>query len=274
MANVASLSPDMSNGGGEYGDKLPVDVCKLPSKGALYPKEHPLHMKEVVEFKSMTAHEENILATPALLKQGTVLNVLIQSCLINKSIDPLDLLIGDKAALLLAIRISGFDEEYHVKTSCGACHKTSPHTFYLNKARIKPLGAEPIRPGENLFEFKLPKSKKKVHFSLPIDRDDLEIMQIQDNRKRAFKNASIDTTITDRLNLSIKSIEGNKDPEYIAKFINRMPVKDSRSLRQYINKIEPDIQMKEEVNCRHCGERTSRNIPVGYEFFWPSNFDD
>lgn len=275
MRSTQSPDVDMANtNNGGYGEELPLELCKLPSKGVLYPKTHPLHLQETVEFKAMTAHEENILATPALLKQGTVLNVLIRSCLMNKLIDPASLLIGDKAALLLSIRISGFDADYKAKTSCPSCNKTSVYEFNLNNSEIKPLGAKPVAPGKNLFEFILPKSNKKILFSLPTEGDDLEIMKIQDNRKKAYANALVDTTITDRLTLLIKSVDGSEDKEDIVKFINRMSVKDSRALRRYMAKIEPDMLMQEEVNCRHCGERSKRTIPVGYEFFWPQYTDE
>lgn len=252
----------------EYDDGLPFDTVKLPSKGLVYPEEHPLHRKEEVEFKPMTAHEENILSSPALMKQGTVLSVLVKSCLIDKSVDPDSLLLGDKAAILLAIRISGFSEEYVTKTICPSCGKDNRYRFDLSKAEIKRLGAEPIIEGRNLFEFTLPKSKKKVKFSLLTDGDDLDIIRTQERRKKVSSSA-IDTTITDRLKVQIKEVEGIKERDQIARFIDRMPVLDSRSLRKYMSEIEPDVVMKEEVTCVHCAAVTERHAPMGYDFFWP-----
>lgn len=269
----ASTSLDVGVGGSHY-DELPLDICKLPSKGVVYDEDHPLYMKEGVEFKAMTAQEENILATPALLKNGKVLSVLIKSCLINKSIDPENLLIGDKSALLLAIRISGFGPEYKAQTICPSCKQSSVYEFNLSNGKIKPLGAEPVQKGKNLFEFTLPLSKKKVLFSLPIDKDDLEIAQTQERRKKNYKSALIDTTVTDRLITAIKEVDGKTDKDFIVKFVYNLRVKDSRALRRYMHKIEPDIVIKEEVNCRHCGEFSERFVPIGYEFFWPSEPDE
>lgn len=252
-------------------DELPLDLCKLPSKGIIYPKDHPLHGKESVEFKSMGTEQENILATPALIKQGTVLNVLIKSCLVDKTIDTESLLIGDKTALLISIRISGFGREYHSSFTCGNCRQSQDHTFDLGLAELKPLGAEPVARGENLFRYTLPKSGKVVKFSLPTDKDDSDIMKAQQNRKKAFKNSVIDRAITDRLLLTIKEIDGKSDPEYIAKFIEKsMRAYDSRKLRKHMAEIEPDLILKEEVVCRHCGESDDRHVTMGYEFFWPS----
>lgn len=253
----------------KYENELPLDICPLPSKGRLYPADHPLHMKEFMEFKAMTTYEENILATPALLRQGTVLNVLIDSCLLDKTINSETFLMGDKAALLIFIRISGFGDEYKSIITCGSCKKEFPHIFSLSKAKIKPLGADPDVEGKNLFSFTLPKSGKVVKFSLMTDKDDLEVMEIQKARKSAYSSVIIDTTITDRLLIQIKEIGGEKDKGKIRRIIESMPIMDSRALRKYMAKIEPDLLMKEEVTCRHCGMTSERHISMGYDFFWP-----
>lgn len=251
-------------------DELPFDVVKLPSKGKLYPIDHPLHGKEVVEFKSMTATEENILATPALLKQGTILNVLMKSCLLDKHIDPLSLLIGDKSAILLALRISGFGPDYKILTKCPACAKDFMHNFDLSKVEIKFLEVEPVELGKNLFKYVLPKTKSTVLFSLLTDGDDLEILKMQEARKSKLKvPLPYDTTVTDRLKLSIKEIDGNSDGEFISNFVDRMPSLDSKPLQSYIRKIEPDMIMKQDVSCVHCGSTRSHKVYMSTEFFWP-----
>ena len=82
----------------------PTEFVELPSRGVFYPETHPLHDTEVVEIKHMTAKEEDILTSEALLKNGLALNRLLQSVIVNKSIDPESLLIGDKNAVLMAVR--------------------------------------------------------------------------------------------------------------------------------------------------------------------------
>ena len=280
LESISTPIEMVEKSGHNYDDGLPLDMCKLPSKGLIYPEDHPLHMKSAVEFKAMTTHEENILATPALIKQGTVLNVLLGSCLTDKSIDTETLLMGDKAALLISIRVSGFGEEYGATTFCQSCKKSAHHTFNLGNAELKPLGAEPLSPGVNLFDFKLPKSKKAVKFSLPTDGDDLEIAKMQENKKKALTKSAglrvgglIDTSNSDRINRAIKEIDGDADPVKIKRFIERMTALDSRKLRAYMAKIEPDMTMKEEVSCVHCGETSLRFIPMGYEFFWPKDIE-
>ncbi len=257
-------------GGSELLSKpeIPFDLVKLPSRGLVYSENHPLHNEEDVAFREMSTQEENILASVALLKKGTVINTLLKSCLINKSIDPTDLLIGDKSAITLMIRISGFGAEYKVKTRCPSCSNDFPHEFDLSKCQYKFLEVEPVKKGENVFDFVLPKSKKKVFFSLLTDREDNDVMRSQTNRKKSIHGNEVDTIITDRLKVQIKEIQG-VDARNLADYIDTMPIRDSRALRNYINKISPDMIMEEKVSCNFCGSEEVHTIPLGMDFFWP-----
>jgi hypothetical protein len=82
----------------DLGFDIPVETVPLPSLGKAYPEDHPLYMKEFVEIRAMTAREEDILTSRALIKQGTLITNLIKSCMIDKSVDPRTLLSGDRNA--------------------------------------------------------------------------------------------------------------------------------------------------------------------------------
>lgn len=257
---------------------IPYDVVKLPSKGLLYPEDHPLCGETELPFRAMTAVHENILASRALIKKGTVLPTLIKACLVNQAIEPTTLLLGDKAAILLAIRISGFGSEYRVGTVCPSCGHQWHHTFGLDQVELKMIEAEPIKPNTNLFEFVLPSDKKTViQFSLLTDGDDLDIMQMQQQRKKAMSKVGVqngamdvDTRITDELRKMIKAVNGKTDGDYISSFIRQMRVTDSRSFRKYVSDISPGIEMEQAVACVSCGEFDDHKIMLSTEFFWPS----
>ena len=57
--------------------KLPTEQVTLPSKGLLYPKDNPLS-SGVIEMKYMTAREEDILTNTNYIRQGTVIDKLLQ----------------------------------------------------------------------------------------------------------------------------------------------------------------------------------------------------
>lgn len=257
-----------------YEDEVPLELCKLPSGGKLYPPDHPFYMKDEVEFKAMTMHQENILASPALMKLGTVLDVLLESCIVDEGVDVGTLLMGDRAALLTSIRISGFGLEYRAKVLCKSCNKSTRAELSLANAEIKRLGAEPVSPGMNLFEYETPFSKKKIKFRLLTDADDLNIMKAQEAKKKFGGAGLINTTLSDRLLYQIEEINGITDKSIIRRIIKTMRPMDTRPLRKYMADIEPDLKINEEVVCSHCGDTSNRIIPIGYEFFWPELADE
>ena len=94
--------------------KFPTEVVDLPSKGLLYPEGSPLSTGKI-EIKYMTAKEEDILTSANLIKQGVVVEKLLESLIIDKSIKVDDLLIGDKNAVLVASRLLAYGKEYEVE---------------------------------------------------------------------------------------------------------------------------------------------------------------
>ena len=94
--------------------KFPTEVVDLPSKGLLYPKESALSSGKI-EIKYMTAKEEDILTSANLIKKGVVIEKLLESLIVDKSVKVNDLLIGDKNAVLIASRILAYGKEYEVE---------------------------------------------------------------------------------------------------------------------------------------------------------------
>ena len=91
---------------------LPTEVIELPSKGLLYPEGHPL-AEGKVEVKYMTAKEEDILTNQNYIKNGSVIDRLLQSLIVTK-FDYNDLLTGDKNAIMIAARILAYGAKYDV----------------------------------------------------------------------------------------------------------------------------------------------------------------
>lgn len=247
----------------------PTDAVPLPSKGAVYPPEHPLHGQEAVEIKSMTAREEDILTSPALLKQGKALSTLIRSCLLNKTIDPDELLSGDRNAILTAIRITGYGPQYDVEVSCPACDEKVKHTFDLRKLTVVPLGAEPTVPGTNCFEFTLPVTNRICQFKLMTGASEREVSAAQESARRKL-GPSAEAPVTSRLFYHIMSIGGETDRTKLQRLVQAMPAGDSRALRSHMEKISPGVDMQQSFICPACSVESEVDVPMGTEFFWPS----
>ena len=56
-----------------------TEFVELPSRGLFYPEGHALHNQEVVEIRYMTARDEDILTSPALLRKGLAVDKFIQN---------------------------------------------------------------------------------------------------------------------------------------------------------------------------------------------------
>jgi len=93
--------------------KIPTETVSLPSKGLLYPESSPL-AKGQIEMKYMTAKEEDILTNSNYLRNGTVIDKLLQALIVTP-IDYNELLIGDKNAILIAARVLGYGKDYSFK---------------------------------------------------------------------------------------------------------------------------------------------------------------
>jgi hypothetical protein len=252
----------------EFGLDIPLETVPLPSSGKVYPYTSPLHGSETVEIRSMTAREEDILTSRALLKKGTVISELIKSCLVDRSVSPNELLSGDRNALMVAIRITGYGPEYKAELECTECGVKSPHEFNLAELPLRRLEIDPVSPGNNLFEFILPKTRKVVKFRFLTGRDEEEIMVMNDKQKKL--GLSTEANITTNLMHSIVSIDGIDDRSKIANFIRNMPARDSLALRNYIKENEPGVTMKQETSCPSCGYSEEVTMPLGVNFLWPN----
>ena len=246
--------------------KYPTETIPLPTKGWFYPETNPLSSGEI-ELKQMTAREEDILTSRALIKNGTVITELLKSCIVDKTIDVRKMLSGDRNAIMVALRITGYGPEYKVEVECPSCSEKSTQEFDLIQLPIKRLTIDPVREGENLFELQLPVSKKVIQFKFLTGADEEEISTAQERKKKA--GMQVDTLVTTRLAYSIMAIDGRVEKNEISKFIRNMPARDSLTLRKHMDKTEPGIEMKGYINCRLCGHNEEVQMPMGASFFWP-----
>lgn len=252
----------------EFDLDIPVMEAPLPSKGLIYPKGHALHGKETVSFSAMTAREEDLLSSRSLIKSGKVVDELIKSCLVDKSIPVDSLISGDKNAIMFAIRISGYGEDYEASQVCPNCNTKNKLHINLEDLAILPLKINPIALGENLFSFTLPLSKKEIKFKLLTGLETEDVLKTSESRKK--KGFLTDNLITGSLIKSIVSINGNEDKNKIQKFVSMMPARDSAALRKFIDENEPGIDMKVPFTCNNCDYSDTINVPFGPTFFWPN----
>lgn len=253
----------------EFGWEVPIESIPLPTRGVVYDPDSTLYNRETLQIRSMTAREEDILASPAFHKEGTSLTHLIHSCLTDKSVDCEEMIIGDRMALMVGIRVTGYGPEYHVNAGCQFCNTVNSFTVDLASLPIKRLTIEPSEPGQNRFEYQLPVTKKKVEFRYMTAREDRQRKEMVQSMQKVM-GTSITNNITSFLENSIVSVAGVTDRMKIKHFVMNMPAYDSKSLRRFILDNEPGMDMSCSFKCKNCGQKNETNMPMTSEFFWPT----
>lgn len=253
----------------DFGITIPADLVSLPSKGILYPQETGLSNRKQLEIKAMTTREEDILTSKAFIKKGTVVAELIKSCIVDKSVDVDALISGDRNALMIAIRCTGYGTIYKPEMECAACNQKQTAEFDLGKLAVKELTASPIQEGVNEFAFKLPVSGVTVTFKMLTGKDEEELVHTQERKKKVL-SMQMDTLISDQLKASLISVKDIRDRAKLSFFVDNMPGRDSLALRDYMRTVQPGVDMTHLFVCQFCDHAEEVQIPIGIEFFWPS----
>ena len=139
---------------------FPTEVLSLPSKGLLYPKDHPLSSGQI-DVKYMTAKEEDILTSTNLIDKGIVIDRVLESVIANDKIKLNDMLLGDKNALMVGTRVLGYGPEYTVKLIDPDTTLEVEHSFDLTKLNNVEIDYDSLKSGKNEFEFTTPNSNNK-----------------------------------------------------------------------------------------------------------------
>ena len=182
-------------------------------------------------------------------------------------VDANELLVGDRNAIMIAARISAYGNEYKATRRCGVCFHSQDHSFDLKKInyldscfdqkKLKKMGVA-WNAEQQVYEYKLPKSGIKVGIQIPTGNDELLQNQIEANR-----------IISETMKKLIYSVDGHCEEDVVSGFVENMLAWDSRSLREVIPNIFPNIELKQPVECKKCGSVEDREVPLTAEFFWP-----
>jgi hypothetical protein len=244
---------------------FPTEVLDLPSEGKVYPKDHPLSSGQI-RIKLMTAKEEDILSSTNLIKKGLAIDSLFESILVD-DIKADDIVIGDKNAILLATRLLGYGPDYEFSFYSSHRGDMIDAKIDLSKIATKDVDLNGFN-NKNEGTFVTPMGKNKLTFKLLTHGDEKLIDKDIKALEKIYKDVSSD--ITTRLRYMITSVDGNSDLGHITKYINGMLARDSKSFREYVKTISPDMNMKFEYT-HEDGEVEEAPITLGVGFFWPSN---
>jgi hypothetical protein len=272
----ASAAAVAAPSGGGLSFVSPTAMVDLPSEGRYYPEGHPLHNQLSLEIKEMTTKEEDILTSKSLIQKGVVFDKLLQNIIVDPRISPQHLLVGDKNALLVSARVSGYGEIYETKVNCPSCYVSQAVSFNLLNANVKGpvdlseasenVNSPVSETGDLTFSVRLPKSQLDAELKLINGQDERKITA---NRAMRKKRKMSENILTEHLRACIVSVAGTADRQEMDGFIDRMPAQDSRFIRKVMNEITPNIDLTQEFVCDECDYEQDLEVPINAEFFWP-----
>jgi hypothetical protein len=258
--------------------QFPTEIIELPSKGLIYPKDNPLSSGKV-EMKYMTAKEEDILTTQSYIRDGSVLDRLFQSLIISNGeglpIKYVDLVTGDKNAIMIAARILGYGKDYEVEITDPFSGKKQKDVIDLTQFENKQYdGSSQVELHRNEFEFTLPRSQRVVTFMAMTESKERKVKYDVEELTKANRKIKDETSreLTTRLKTMILSVDGESDRKLISHFVdNELFAVDSKALRGYIAEVIPDIDLTYEFVSEETGERREIGLPLDITFFWPNS---
>lgn len=250
----------------------PTEFVKLPSEGRHYSPDHPLFNQQTIEIKQMTAKEEDILTSMTLLQNGLALERLLDSIIVDKNIRASSLFVGDRNAIVISARVSGYGNIYRTEITCPECVTQQKHNFNLNDAEIRtttqilsmlPSGINVT--DEGLYSVLLPKSQLTIVLRLLTGGDENQLSTaIETNKKQKSEKL-----VTTQLAYMISSVNGNSTREAIEYVSNNLPSSDSAFLRSIYKKIIPNVDLNLSFSCENCPHTDNMEVPLTAEFFWP-----
>jgi len=266
----AATGVDMA-GDGPLNFSTPTEFVELPSEGKLYAEGHPLCGQPHIEIRHMTAKDEDILSSRSLLKQGIAIDRLLQNIILNKKVTPASLYVGDKNAILVAARISGYGAEYRTQIVCPSCISHQEVEFDLEAQTIyHGDDYEDYDISESLdgtFIIPLPAMGVNVEVRLLTGKEEQYLLKLAENKK---KKKLPESTATDHFRIMIVSVNGKTDSKSISSLVENMPARDARYLRGAYERVCPTIDLKQSFTCGMCGfETEALEVPFTTDFFWP-----
>ena len=224
--------------------ELPTDVAvavDLPSECRAYELEDP---EMPVTIRPMTFDDEKSIVSAK--KEEDPVNLVLQKCVTNIKVS--DLLPMDKLYLIMKLREISYGDDYNTLLLCNHCGAENPTTVKLSELNVNPVPDDFEDPTTII----LPELQKEVVVRLPRVKDE-----------RIFMDSA---AALDQLWRFVVSIDEHTDKSIIAPVIDRLPLRDVRTILNSI-KSEYGVDTKVKFACKDCGGVSVVDLPIDAGFF-------
>lgn len=202
------------------------DIINLPSNGEGYKDKI-----RKVSVSYLTAYDENMIVAPNLYRDNLILDYILDKKLLSKEIDPMDLLEGDRDAIILFLRMNGYGNDYPITATDDVTGKEFSTTVDLSKLKVKEFKLKGDSNG--WFPFTLPESGAEIKFRFPTHRDTLILEKLRIAEDGKLKKSAIMRYVE-----SLDAfIEGDKEVSNDEKIEIRQAI---RTLERWADKIDDE----------------------------------
>lgn len=177
------------------------DVIPLPSKGECY-----MNKMSTLPVGYLTAYDENLIVAPNLYKDGQLFDYLLKEKIMT-NVNPASLLEGDREAIILWLRATGYGNDFPVTATDNETGEDFEAMIDLSKIKFKEFK---LKGDENgWFDFKLPVSGDAIKFRFLTHQDILDLNSIDESENATLKRGRL-LKIIDTLNELVEDDESSK----------------------------------------------------------------
>ena len=237
---------------GQENFNLPHDVVQLPSQGKFYKSK-----KKSVKVGFLTAADENIIMSST---SDDIIMTLLRNKVYEPDLRPDEMLNGDIEAILIFLRNTSFGPEYKLNVLDPQTNKRFSTEIMLDEIDFKKTEVSPSENGT--FDITLPKSNVNVSIKPLTWREVREIEKLAES----YPVGRVAPKVSWTLQKQIVSVQGDSDQGTINRFVEGLPIMDSKFIRNFLNENEPQLDLRKNV-FTPSGEKVEVNITFGVEFF-------
>ena len=209
--------------------KEAFDVIPLPSGGECYANK-----MGKIPVAYLTAYDENIIISPNLYRDGTFIDYLLKAKILDPVINPDDLLPGDRDAIILWLRATGYGNEFPVSVTDNETGREFSSVVDLSKIKYKEFTLTGDENG--WFKFTLPVSKDEIKFTFLTHGELQSLNEMEEKENLSIRQKELKT-------ISNKLIQFKKDDlsKVVTKQFGKRIDEAVKVVDEWYDLIEPDI---------------------------------
>jgi len=214
----------------DYNPQAVYDVIPLPSKGECYRNK-----TGNVPVAYLTAYDENMIIAPNLYKDNKIIDMMLKEKVIDNRIDTFDMLEGDREAIILFLRATGYGNEYPITAIDNESGVEFETMFDLSQLKFKDFN---LKGDENgWFDYTLPVSKKEIKFRFLTHKDIVLLEEAENEEQKGFIKAKIKSYVDDM----DRYIEEDEDMKKADKIKVRQAI---RAIDEWQENMEEDSELE------------------------------